>query len=459
MDVTFVLLGATGDLTKRKLIPAIYHLLANKAVDKVLLVGVARRKIAIQSILKEAKTFISKPNNNIWQKIVVSSYYQQLDFYDEEHYAALGRRLENLEAKHELSGNRLFYLATLPQHFDTITLNLSKTKIARQTSQNWSRLVYEKPFGNDLASARKINSCISRAFREDQVYRIDHYLGKELVGNIAILRFTNRVFEPLWNRHHLESVQVTFDEDIGLAGRGNFYDKYGALKDVVQNHVLQILALIAMESPQKLTGKFIRDEKAKVLKKIKVSDVLLGQAKPYRKEPKVNPKSHTETFSAIKLNINNNRWRGVPFYIRAGKYLHRKEVSIHLKFKPIHCLLTTTCPSDTNYLTIRVNPNEGFTLELFAKVPGQANHVQSALMDHSHDRLRQISSPEAYQVLLHEVILGNQSLFVRDDEIEHAWKVIDSIKSRNWKVFPYPAGSPGPKELSLFEKKHKMRWR
>jgi glucose-6-phosphate 1-dehydrogenase len=454
-DVTFIILGATGDLTKRKIIPAIYRLVKEKKVGKISLVGVARRNLEIKNILDEAKKFIKKPNKQIWSKLEKVSYYQQLDFYKTEDYQKLGEVLNNVEKKHKISRNRLFYFATLPQHFDKITHNLAKTKIAKETSQKWSRLVYEKPFGSDLKSAKKINKCISRVFKENQVYRIDHYLGKELVGNISMLRFTNRVLEPLWNSLHISNIQVIFNENLGIEGRGNFYDKYGALKDVIQNHVLQMLALTTMGSPKKLNGEYIRNEKAKVLKVAKVEDVLLGQYHGYINEPNIDENSKTETFAALKLKIANERWRNVPIYLKTGKALEAKEVSIHIFFKKATCLLDV-CPADSNKLSIRVQPNEGFSLNLFAKVPGEANRIEPVKMDFSHKCITKQKSPEAYQVLLNDVIKGDQSLFVRNDEIEYAWKIIDDIKKN--KVYKYAEGSNGPKELTLFERKHGMKW-
>ena len=456
-DVTFVILGATGDLTKRKVIPAIYQLLKEKRIRKLSIIGAARRDLDIKSILTEARSFIKRVNNSIWSKIEKASYYHPLDFYNSEDYEKLKSLIDNLEKKHRLPGNRLFYLATLPEHFDTITDNLAKTKLAKESSGQWSRLVYEKPFGSDLSSARKINHGIGRVFRENQVYRIDHYLGKELVGNISMLRFTNRILEPLWNSLHIDSIQVILKEKLGLEERGNFYDKYGALKDVVQNHMLQILALTAMEAPKKLNGEFIRNEKSKVLKVTEVEDVLLGQFEGYRTEKGVDENSNTETFAALKLKINNRRWQNVPIYLKTGKALKEKETCIYIKFKKATCLLEV-CPVESNNLTIRVQPNEGFSLELFAKIPGEAGKVEKIKMDFSHQCVTKHKSPEAYQVLLNEVIKGDQSLFVRNDEIESAWTIIDKVEAKKLKVHIYEKGSDGPKELDNFEKKHGMRW-
>ncbi len=458
-DVTFVILGATGDLAKRKIIPAIYELLSKNKIEKLAIVGVARRATSMKKILEEAKTFVKAKKADLWNKLEKVSYYQQLEFDNQEDYLSLGELLKKVEEKHQLEGNRLFYLATLPDHFDAITHNLAETKIAQQKDKTWTRVVYEKPFGSNLASAKLINKCILRTFKEDQVFRIDHYLGKELVGNISILRFTNRVLEPLWNNEHIESIQIHLKEKLGLEGRGNFYDKYGALKDVVQNHMLQILSLIAMEPPEELSAKFVRDEKAKVLKSIEVDDVLLGQYEGYCDEEGVDKNSSIETFAALKLSVKTARWKKVPFYLLTGKNLDKKETKIVIKFKPIHCLLTTSCPSDTNYLTIRIQPEEGFSFELFTKVPGKENGIMPAVMNYCQSCIPELKSPEAYEHLLDDVINGNQSLFVRNDEIEYQWQVIEKIISQRNNVYPYTKESSGPLQLALFEKKNNMKWR
>jgi len=454
-QATVIIFGATGDLTKRKIIPALYRLLKNKQVSRLALIGVARKQPEISSILQEARQFVGKVNKSSWNKMKGSSYYYQLDFYNRENYQQLEKLLQNIEKKHRLSGNRLFYLATLPEHFDTITEHLAATGMAKESSDRWCRLVYEKPFGSDLASAKKINSCLSRVFKEEQVFRIDHYLGKELVGNISILRFANRVLEPLWNCQHVESIQVIMNEKIGIEGRGNFYDKYGALKDVIQNHVLQMMALTCMEAPKKLSGNYIREEKAKVLKAAQVEEVLLGQYEGYTNEPGVDKNSRTETFAALKLFIDSPRWKDVPIYLKSGKELTEKVTAIHIQFKKAACLLNI-CPTGANVLTIRVQPNEGFELSLFTKKPGQQEMTIPVKMDFCHSCITKQKSPEAYEVLLADVITGDQSLFVRNDEIEYAWRIIDSIKRKE--VHKYNKGSAGPAKLKEFEQKNKMKW-
>ncbi len=455
-NCTFILLGATGDLTKRKLIPAIYHLLEHQKIENLALVGAARTKTSISLILKQAKPFIKNFNSKVWAKLKKSAYYVPLDFYQENDYQKLQKMLSEIEKKHKLSGNRIFYLATLPQHFDIITKNLAKFKLTPDNNQVKSHVVYEKPFGENLTSAKKINQCIARTFKEDQVYRIDHYLGKELVGNISYLRFTNRFLEPLWNHKHIENVQIYLTEKLDVEKRGKFYDHYGAIKDVVQNHILQILSLVAMEPPKQLTGNFIRNEKAKVLKKTKVTDFLLGQYQGYKKAVGVKKDSKTETFAALKLSVNNPRWKNVPFYVKTGKALNKKETSVHIKFKPVHCLLTRSCPTDTNYLILRIYPDEGFAFDLNSKLPGR-NAISPVKMEFCHNCHFGINTPAAYENLFQDVLKGDQSVFVRNDEIELAWKIVDNIKKN--KIYTYKKGSKGPLELEKFTKKHKMRWR
>ncbi len=457
--VTFIIFGATGDLAKRYLFPAIYALIKENKIEQFAVMGVARRPMSVPQLLNPSREFISNLDPTIWKRMEQSTSYQQLQFDKNQDYQKLSLTIHALEEKHRLSGNRLFYLATLPQHFDTITSNLAASGIAKQRKSTWSRLIYEKPFGDNLQSARRINQSITRVFDEGQIYRMDHYLGKELVGNIALVRFTNRILEPLWNKAHLESVQIILSEKLGLEGRGEFYDRYGALKDVVQSHMLQMMALVGMESPAKITGDYIRDEKVKILQRIKVNDVFLAQYDGFTKEEGVNKNSKTETFAALKLEIDNPRWKGVPFFLKTGKYLDKRETSIHLKFKMVDCLLTRSCPTDSNYLTIRVQPNEGIIFEINAKVPGETYQVNPVKMEFCHSCLYEFKSPQAYENLLKMAIEGDQSVFVRNDEIEAAWKIVDGIKKEKYPLYLYPKGSKGPKELEEWSRKNKVRWR
>lgn len=465
-QATFIILGATGDLSKRKLIPAFYKLIRDKKIDKFALIGASFDKTNIKTLLESAKKFTSNIDEKIWEQLENSSYFFELDFYDSKKYEGFKELIKKVEKTHKLSGNRIFYLATLPEHFKIITKNLSENDIVTKydhqnetlkENHTWSRIIYEKPFGHNLKSAKEINNCIKKLFHEKQIYRIDHYLGKELVGNIALVRFTNRIFEPLWNNQHIDSIQIILDEKIGIEGRGKFYDKNGAIKDVVQNHILQILSLIAMEQPKKLDAKYIRDAKAKVLKNLKFKNAILGQYEGYTKEKNVDPKSKTETFAALKLEINNKRWKNVPFYLKTGKYLDKRETSIHIKFKMVKCLLTQGCPTDSNYLTIKITPSNGFYLELNSKEPN-TNNLIPVEMNFCHSCLFGPNTPEAYETLLLDVIKGDQSTFVRSDEIEYSWQLVDSIYKNKFTLYKYKKDSNGPKEIKFLDNKE-IRWR
>ena len=458
-NFTFVIMGVTGDLSKLKLIPAIYNLLKLNTVSKVSLIGVARSDVSMQSILDEAKKNILDLDEKVWNKLCTSAHYQRLDFGNLKDFENLRDKIKAVELKDGLSGNRLFYLATLPEHFESATLNLAKVGLVNCHDDKCERVLYEKPFGDSLHSAKKINKTIDKVFSEENVYRMDHYLGKELVGNIALLRFTNRILEPLWNNQNIDSVQIISDENFGIKNRGNFFDRYGAVKDMLQNHLLQILSLVAMESPQFISGEYLRDEKVKVLKKTRVADILLGQYEGYETEPGVKPDSRTETFFAAKLYVDTKRWKGVPFFIRSGKNLNKKETVINIRFKAVDCLLAKSCPADNNYLTIRIQPDEGFAFEINSKSPRKGFEVQTVDMDYSHKSVHGVNTPEAYEVLLEQAIAGEQSLFVRNDEVELAWKIIDKIDMKSLSVYKYPVGSQGPKELAEWNKKNNIIWK
>lgn len=455
---TIVILGATGDLAKRKLIPAIYRLLKDKKITKYHLVGVSLPEGDSQEMLAQAQPYISsnahkEVSSEIWESLHNNSSYLSGDFYDPELYKKLKNKLAEIE---QGPAHRLFYLATMPEHFAVISQNLSQTGIARHTreitNKTWNRVVYEKPFGVDGQSAKEINQAISQCFDESQIYRIDHYLGKELVGTIATIRFSNILFQPLWDKDSIESVQIILNESIGIEGRGFYYDNYGALKDVVQNHMLQILALIGMEPPEKLSGEAMRDAKAKLLKDLSIEDYILGQYDGYLDEKGVAENSHRETFAALKLKINNARWSGVPFYLKTGKFLSNKVTSVHVKFKK------PEFSSEQNILTVQIEPNDGFSLVLNTKNPGSYQEVTPVTVSFSHSCLFGPNTPKSYEVLLSDAIRGDQSVFVRFDEIAHSWDVIDKISREKNKLYSYAPGSHGPQELKDFERKYHMTW-
>jgi glucose-6-phosphate 1-dehydrogenase len=377
-DCTFVLFGASGDLAKRKLIPALYRLYVHKRIKKLLIIGVALDDITIAQLLESARTYIIDCDTMLYQAFAQCIHYRKLNFLHADEFRKLAQEVDDYEQALGMSGNRIFYLATASDFFCQITQQLAASGLAKKWNKHAGihhRIVYEKPFGHDAASAHAINECIAQLYQEEQIYRIDHYLSKELVSNIALIRFTNCVFEPLWNNRYIDAVQIILSEQVCVGARGVYYDKYGALSDVVQNHMLEMVALLGMESPEKLTGEYIRNQRARVLQKIIIHDALLGQYKGYLQEPGVAADSTTETFAVVKLMIQNHRWAGVPFYLKTGKCLDKKETIICIKFKQVDCLLVKNCPTDSNYLTIRITPDASFSLTLNAKKPGQANEI------------------------------------------------------------------------------------
>ncbi len=456
-----VLFGATGDLAKRKIIPAIYKLLLTKKISKFALVGAALEDIAIETILERAKPYCSNIEDAVWNQLVASSSYVPVNFNQPSDFDALAKKLDDI-SRHQNLTNRLIYFAIPASFYCAVTEHVARTGIAQKVAEkadHWNRLVYEKPFGYDLASARKINICIAHHFNENQIYRIDHYLTKELVSNIALVRFTNCVLEPLWNHRFIDQVQIILNETETIEDRGLYYDHAGALRDVVQNHMLEMLALVAMETPERLTGDYIRMQRAQVLKNVSVDDILLGQYEGYAQEKYVMPDSKTETFVVARLHINNQRWHGVPFYFKTGKALEKKSTSIHIKFKQVDCLLTRHCFNDSNYLTIEISPRGSISLTLNAKKVGSSDEVAPVKMEFCHSCLFGPLTPDAYETLLEEIMKGEHSVSVRNDEIEYAWNITDAMHALPTKVYSYIKGSSGPEELETFNKKHGIRWR
>ncbi len=465
-DCTIVIMGATGDLAKRKLIPALYKLLADGLLQKYVFVGTGREDTTVEQIFEGASRFVDHVDPALWKQFQQNFYYVRVSFQQPSDYVALKALIEREEAARGLGGNRLFYLATMPEHFSAITQSLADHKIVHHNTPGavcegkacpWQRVVYEKPFGCNLESAQEINRKIAEVFSEQQAFRIDHYLGKELVANIAVIRFANTVFEPLWNNLYIESVQIVLKEKVGIEQRGAFYDQYGALKDVVQNHMLQLVALIGMELPQSLEGECIRDAKVALLKKTSIIDALFAQYEGYWQEAAVAENSRTETFAALKLAIDNDRWRGVPFFLKTGKALDEKSTSIHITFrKSPHLRQEYVCES--NVLTITIEPDDGFSLKLNGKMPGKSEQTTPVHMKFCHSCLFGPNTAQAYEVLLFDALQGDQSVFVRFDEIEESWKIVEALGKNEGKLCSYVRGTSGPQELEEWAEGHNVRW-
>ena len=474
---TVVIFGASGDLTARKLIPALYHLAVENALPTPYrIIGFARRDKTDDSFRAELRDALNqfsrtKPvNEEIWSKFAANLSYCQADISDAAGYQKL-KVLIDQSGDVRLKTNLLFYLATNPSQFGEISQHLSQVGLLQKCENGgcMQRLVVEKPFGHDLPSARELNAELIRHAHETQIFRIDHYLGKETVQNILTFRFSNSIFEHLWNRDTVDHVQITVAEKLGVGSRGGYYEESGAMRDMVQNHVLQVLSLIGMEPPVSLEAESVRDEKVKLLKSIRpmspaeiAKNIVRGQyfagdvdgdARPaYRSEPKVNPKSNVETFVAMKLWIDNWRWSGVPFYIRTGKNLPVSASEVRIQFKPAPNILFAAKSGvklDPNSLTLRLQPNEGITIRFNGKVPGAATKLQPVRMRFSYDSEFGAYTPEAYERLLLEAIAADATLFIRRDEVEAAWGIVDAIRN-SWTAKPltnrefYLAGTWGP---------------
>jgi glucose-6-phosphate 1-dehydrogenase len=487
---TVVIFGATGDLTHRKLVPALYNLQRERFLPPGFsVVGFARRDWSDdffrESLLQDAKEFsrsgIEEP---LWESFAEGISYVQSAFDDPRGYQALAERLNELDQRRGASGNRLFYLSTPPESYATIIQQLGAAGLAKSPSGGWVRIIIEKPFGRDLASARALNVEVHNVFDENQVYRIDHYLGKETVQNILVFRFANGIFEPLWDRRYVDHVQITVAETVGVEGRGGYYERAGAMRDMVQNHLMQLLTLTAMEPPIGYRADAVRDEKVKVLRAIRPiapeqvdrytvrgqygAGAAGGQAVPgYREEEGVARDSNTETYVALQLYIDNWRWAGVPFLLRTGKRLPKRVSEIAIQFRSAPLMLFDSGPLsdiEPNVLAIQVQPDEGITLRFDSKVPGQANQIRPVTMDFRYNAAFGVESPEAYERLLLDAMLGDSTLFTRSDEVEASWSLITPIH-QGWEsseppAFPnYDAGTWGPKEADKLLEREWRHWR
>jgi glucose-6-phosphate 1-dehydrogenase len=485
-----VIFGATGDLTHRKIIPAFYHHLKNGLLqDGFAIIGYARRPKSDEEFRKDLKAALDKfshtkpVDEEVWKKLEPHIYYQQGDLETPADFQKLSDRLGMLEESKSYGGNYLFYLATAPNYFGPVAENLSKVGLAPQPgSKDVRRLIVEKPFGEDQASAHELNQALTTHFPEKNIYRIDHYLGKETVQNLLYFRFGNSIYEPLWNRRYIDHVQITVAETVGVEGRGGYYDEAGAGRDMLQNHLLQLFTLIAMEPPASLDAESIRDEKVKVLKSVptpSVEEVLKlsiraqygagvvnGKSIPaYRQEERVARDSMTETYVALKLEIDNWRWAGVPFYLRTGKALQQQFTEINIIFhRPPSVLFAADCGGKLrrNWLRIRIQPNEGIHLHFNTKVPGQSE-LRQVGMDFSYRAASTHYLPEAYERLICDALLGESTLFTRRDEVEEAWRIVDAVR-RGWAeedtdYLPlYAPGSMGPVEADELLRREGRTW-
>jgi len=475
----FVIFGATGDLMNRKLMPALLHLVRDGALSQdVYIVGVGRREITTDEfqnmMLDSVKRMYRKEfDSTLWQKIISRMYYSQGKFEDKNLYDDLVNLLDTFDKECNACVPRFFYLATPPQHYETILTRLHTSKLSEGCGQGttlYTKVLIEKPFGKDLNTARHLDELLASIFEERQIYRIDHYLGKETVQNILSFRFANGIFEPTWNKDFIDHIQITLSEDEGVGTRGMFYDGVGALRDVVQNHMLEMLAIIAMDQPRAFDAQSIRDEKAAVLKKISIRnfETLRGQYDGYTKENDVDARSTTETFVALKLHLDIPRWNGVPFYLRTGKKLPEKftEISIHFK-KPMVCYgdvcLFPEPDVKRNVLTIRIEPDEGIALRLMAKTPGFGMKLAPVSMNFSYAQsFAAIETPQAYERLLADSVRGDQTLFARTDGIDASWTLVTKVL-RVWEktslpLLPYTQGSWGPPEAHDFIEKDRRHW-
>ena len=481
----FVLFGASGDLTKRKLIPALFNLVKAKLLpDTFAILGVSVDDLDVEAFRKQISEFLPTSDPTALKWLHSRLYYERGDFADADLFARLRERLVAIDAASRTEGNYLFYMATAPKFFAPIVQQLGRAELSRQDNGRWRRVVIEKPFGTDLESAKTLNRDIKSVLQENQIYRIDHYLGKETVQNIMVFRFDNAIFEPIWNRRYIDHVQITNAETVGVERRGAYFDNAGTLRDMVPNHVMQLLSLTAMESPVSFSADAVRNEQAKVLHSLQPlnsEDVLeysvrgqygegfIGeeQVPRYRSEPGVSPESRTETFVALKLNIDNWRWADVPFYFRTGKRLAKRHTEIAIQFKRMPFELFRNAPSHrghTNTLVIQIQPAEGISLSFGAKIPGPVLRVGSVDMSFEYSKYFGADAYTGYEVLLYDCMIGDATLFQRADMVEAGWTVIDPVLDV-WKALPprkFPnsaAGTWGPADSDHLLEADNRQWR
>ena len=485
---TVVLFGASGDLAKRKVIPAMFDLATHNALGpRYAIIGFARTAMTDGSFRTmagdSAKTIseVGPIDPKQWDKFASNLYYNAGDYGNKESYAQLAKRIAEVEAANNLGGNRLFYLSTPPEVYQDIVEQLGRAGLARPSKPNsWVRIIIEKPFGRDLASAKELNQIVLNVFEEHQVYRIDHYLGKDTVQNLLVLRFSNGIFEPLWNRNYVDHVQITASETLGVERRGGFYETAGALRDMIQSHVLQLTSLVAVEPPAYFDATAVRNEKLKVLQSIRpfnlemvAQSVVRGQYSPgkigdepvpgYREEPGVKPASKTETFVAGKLLIDNWRWAGVPFYLRTGKRLAKRSTEIMIQFHCAPHIVFRERHIEPNRLVLNIQPDEGISVSFGAKRPGTEMSIGNVTMNFSYREGFGEATRSAYATLVNDCVRGDATLFDRGDSVEAAWAFVDPIldvwtAARSATVPQYPSGSWGPRESDLLLERDGRQW-
>ncbi len=486
---TIVIFGASGDLTKRKLLPALYNLKSLKILpENFAVIGVAvtdsNDQLFRTQITSDIKQFATRPVDPVeWNDFSNRTYYISGDFNNPETYAHLGIKIDDVRKAWNLPGNVLFYLAISPSFFGQVVEQLGRAELTTESPGTWRRIIIEKPIGHDLQSARDLNTQITSHVKESQIYRIDHYLGKETVQNIMVFRFGNSVFEPIWNRRYIDYVQITVAEQLGVELRGGYYDHSGVTRDMVQNHILSVLSLVAMEPPASISGDSVRNEKVKVLEAIRPMDpeeVLANTVRgqygaglindknviAYRHEPDVNPSSNTETFVAMKLNVENWRWADVPFFIRSGKRLAAHTTQIVIGFKRTPLLLFGKSVEDNimpNRLVIHVQPDEGITMDIHAKRPGPGISIANVPLDFSYSEFGDATAATGYETLLYDCMIGDMTLFHRYDSVDASWRIVNPIldvwQALNPHNFPnYEAGTWGPEASDRLIEKSGHAW-